>query len=162
MRNMVGAGAQILAKFIAMNMSIRVDSRHRGKCWEYIFMMLAFYGNFFHYYVCSTTKYDNNVILTLFVKFYPYFIVGIYTPNKKINRPRAIILALIEFLKKGIETPVVLLRTSATLCDGMNLMYPKIIDEFPLLENGGEGWRLQNGDKANGLSSFPANTKCVA
>ena len=88
-------------------------------------MMLAFYGNFFHYYVCSTTQYANNVILTLFVKFYPYFIVGIYTPSKKINRPRAIILVLIESLKKGIETPVVLLRTSATLCDGMNFNVPQ-------------------------------------
>ena len=122
---MVGAGAQILATFIAMNMSIRVDSRHRGKCWEYMFMMLAFYGNFFHYYVCSTTQYDNNVILTLFVKFYPYFIVGIYTPSKKINRPRAIILVLIESLKQGIETPVVLLKTVATLCDGMNFNVPQ-------------------------------------
>ena len=31
-----------------------------------------------------------------------------------------------------------------------------MIYEFPLLENGGEGWRLQYGDKANGLPSFPA------
>ena len=111
-------------------------------------MMFAFYGNFFYYYVCSTTQHDYNVILNLFVKFSPYFIVGTYTQSKKINRPRAIILVPIESLKQGIETPVVLLRTSATLCDGLNLMYPKMIDEFPLLENGGEGWRLQYGNKA--------------
>ena len=112
-------------------------------------MMLAFYGNFFHYYVCSTTQYDNNVILTLFVKFYTYFIVGPNTPSMKINRLRAIILVPIKCLKQGIETPMVLLRTTAILCDGMNCSVPQDDYEFPLLENGGEGWRLQYGDKAN-------------
>ena len=90
-----------------------------------MFMMFAYYGNFYFYYVCRTRKNDYNFIFNLFVKFSPYFIIGTYTPSKKINRPRAIILVPIESLKQGIETPVVLLGTTATLCDGMNFNVPQ-------------------------------------
>ena len=107
MINVVSAGAQILATYGAMNMCIWVDSRHKGKCWECIFMMVAFYGNFC-VCVCSTTKYDYNTILICLSSFFHYFIIRPFTQSKKINRPRAIILVLTESLKRGIETPVVL------------------------------------------------------
>ena len=58
------------------------------------------------------------MILNLFVKFLSYFIVGTYILSEKRNRPQAIILVPIESLKQGIETPMVLLETTATLHDG--------------------------------------------
>ena len=65
------------------------------------------------------------MILNLFVKFLSYFIVGTYILSEKRNRPQAIILMPIESLKQGIETPMVLLGTTATLCDGMNFNVPQ-------------------------------------